>query len=151
MGCSPGGHKEPDTTEQAHAHIRYATHSKYDFKQILKSSSYVFILEWQKISKQKPLTISNAGKHAEQLELGMENYMATLENSLISYKIKQRLLCIPSIPLLFTQEIWNFMFNIKTCNPHPSVSSEDWFQDPPQIPKSTHAQVSYVKGWRIYI
>ena len=52
------------------------------------------------------------------------------------------LLSIPSIPLLFTQEIWNFLFNIKTCNPHPSVSSEDWFQDPQQISKSTYAQVS---------
>ena len=53
MGYSPGGRKEPDTTEQAHAHISYATHSKYDFKQILKSSSYIFILEWQKDKQAK--------------------------------------------------------------------------------------------------
>ena len=40
---------------------------------------------------------------------------------------------------------------IKTCNPRPSVSSGDWFQDPQQIPKSTDAEIPYVKWRSIYM
>ena len=90
-------------TERLQLNISSATHYTYDFKQIKKPSSYILIRMAKKASKQKPLTIPNIGKDTEQLELGMQNGMATLENSLaVSYKIKQHSLCIP---LLFAQEI----------------------------------------------
>lgn len=63
----------------------------------------------------KTLTIPNAGKDAGQLELGRQNGLATLENSLaVSYEIKHTLLCLINPTPIYPRKMKPYVYP-KVC------------------------------------